>query len=283
MPRSRSRSAASASAASASRRAISSFLSATSGAQPLELGLVAAGLGGADRRLAALRSASAVSAAAMRARRVSSSARIARRGGGRPRRARAASKACGRVADQADVVHGALGSCGAGYGRGGGGREAVRAGRRRRGSRAARRLRKGRRARRGRAAGRHSSSTRRWRAAATSTTPATGSGTASSANSGNNVRKGFAGEDRLVGSTAGPARTTWRTDGETTPTSWTSGSNSVFELRGRGNRHRQGERHGEPRVRPCRDHRETEAGGNTLLPPARYCVLGGAGASSAPA
>ena len=58
-------------------------------------------------------------------------------------------------------------------------------------------------------------------------------------NSGNNVLRGFAGEDWLVGQDGndtldgGTARTTWKADGKTTPTSWTSSSTWCSSSRAR--------------------------------------------------
>ena len=105
MPRSRSRSAASAAAASASRRAISSFLSATSARRRSNSASSPRALAAPTSRLAALRSASAVSAAAMRARRVSSRARISGEAGGEAAAGEGGVEGVRRVADQADVVH----------------------------------------------------------------------------------------------------------------------------------------------------------------------------------
>jgi hypothetical protein len=88
-------------------------------AQALEFRLVALALARPTSFEAALRSASAASAAWMQARRASSSDRISDDCGARPLRARAASKAFRGLADGADVVHGGcllLVGCGAAYG-----------------------------------------------------------------------------------------------------------------------------------------------------------------------
>ena len=110
-------------AASASRRAISSFLSATSARRRSNSASSPRALAAPTALEAALRSASAVSAATMRARRVSSRARISR---ARRRQAAAGEggvEGLGVVADGADVVHFGLESVRGGLWRTSGGKE----------------------------------------------------------------------------------------------------------------------------------------------------------------